>query len=199
MKAIFKRIKKSVVLTIATIVLLTAVVGGSLAWLDAETGIIKNIFGIPSMETDITENIDGNVKKSVAITNKGDIDVYVRVAVVVTWKNDSGIAPTAPVEGTDYTCNWKYGENSAWVKGADGFYYYKNVLSPSGVTSNLVENVKQADNATVPDGYKLSVEIITQTIQAQPKDAVESAWGVAVNDDGTLNVATSEYAGGITE
>lgn len=195
MKAIFKRIKKSVVLTIASIVLLTAVVGGSLAWLDAETGIIKNIFGIPKIDTDITENIDGNVKEEVKITNNGDIDVYVRVAVVVTWKNANGIAPTSPIEGTDYTCDWKYGNGQDWVKGNDGFYYYTKALSPNGVTPNLVENVKQAAN--VPEGYNLSVEIISQSIQAQPKDAVESAWDVSVNDDGTLKVTS--YAGGIVE
>lgn len=181
MKAIFNRIKKSVVLMVATIVLLTAVVGGSLAWLISETGIITNIFSAPTVDIDINEKIDNDVKESVKIKNNSDIPVYIRVAVVVTWKDaDGNVYPQAPLSGTDYTWELLSGDNKDWFE-TDGFYYYKKPVAVSGETTELLKNVKEVA-ANTPEGYNLSVEIISQAIQANPESAVKDAWGIDVVD-----------------
>lgn len=189
MKAMVKRIRSSVVLTVAVIVLLTTVVGGSLALLEHKTGAITNLFGVPKTDITIVEEIpdDQAVKESVAVKNSGNIDVFVRVAVVVTWKNDSGVAPKMPVEGTDYTCDWILGTD--WLKGNDGFYYYAKALQVGATTSNLLQNVKLKDDAEVPDGYNLSVEVISQAIQSEPHTAVTDAWGVSVDSNGKIVVS----------
>ncbi len=186
MKAIVKRIKGSVVLTIATIALLIAVVGGSLALIEDKTGIITNIFGTPNTDITIVEEIpdDQAVKESVAFKNSGNIDVYVRVAVVVTWKTDAGVAPVAPVEGTDYTCDWLLGTD--WLKGNDGFYYYASALQANAKTSDLFRNAKLKDDTVIPEGYNLSIEIISQSVQADPQKAVTEAWGVSVDTNGKI-------------
>lgn len=180
-----KHIKKSLALTIAVIILTLGVVGGSLAWINAQTGIITNIFKAPTIDVDVDEKIEGNVKETVAIKNNSDISVYVRVAVVVTWKDGSGnVYPQAPKIDTDYT--WTLNSDDWFVK--NGFYYYVKPVEASGTTSNLLTNVKEVENKA-PEGYNLSVEIITQAIQAEPADAVQDAWGVVVSD-GNLSSGT---------
>lgn len=199
MKAIFKRIKKSVVLTVATIVLLTAVVGGSLAWLIDQTGIITNRFNAPKVDIDIEEDIKDLTKDKVAIKNNSDIDVYVRVAIVATWKDkDGNVYPEKPLLGTDYTWTQKYSydgivgvDDCSWYE-YGGFYYYFDfvnhkfkALKPNQTTNSLIESVVQTGSRT-PEGYSLSVEIISQAIQANPEDVIEDTWGVRVSALGLI-------------
>lgn len=194
-----KHIKKSLALTIAVVMLSVAVIGGSLAWLNAETGIITNIFKAPTVDIDIDENIEGNVKEAVQVKNNGEIPVYVRVAIVVTWKDDKGnVYPVAPKRDENYSWTRKYStiNGTREIEGCDwnefeGFYYYFDfdkhsfkVLEPEEITSSLVENVKQIGEA--PKGYSLSVEIISQAIQANPEDVIEDAWGVRVSEFGWI-------------
>ena len=59
-------------------------------------------------------------------------------------------------------------------------------LAAGSETSAVVREAK----VTFPEGkgYKMDLEVMAQSIQAEPKDAVESAWGVTVNSDGSLTV-----------
>ena len=54
----------------------------------------------------------------------------------------------------------------------------------------LIEKCKLQNNASVPDGYHLSVEIVASAIQSVPEAAVKAAWGenFSINADGSLNV-----------
>lgn len=186
MKKLFRKLDTSrLVLLVASLsLLLMLAVGMTLAYLFDKTESITNTFTPTKVSQTIVEKFDEKVKKEVQVTNNGDIDAYIRVLVVITWQDDEGnVYPTAPVEGTDYTVTWT---KSGWVE-KDGMYYYTSPVNPGETTGTLLDECKPVAGKA-PDGYHLSVEILSSAIQAQPADAVKEAWKVTVNDDGTLNV-----------
>lgn len=170
---------------LALVCIICCLVSGlTLAYLVTSTDALENVFGTPSFDTGISEDFKDNVKKDVKIQNTGDVDAYVRATVVVTWVNDNDqVYSTAPVENTDYQIEWKT-EGTPWVKGSDGYWYYTTPLKPGGDTKILFTNCKPVEGKT-PDGYNLSVEILSQSIQAEPEDAVIEAWDVTVSN-GTI-------------
>ena len=178
-----KRINKKVILLAVSLVLiLSAAIGGTVAYLIDQTGSITNTFTPVKVTPGINENFENNVKNNVKITNTGDIPAYIRVKVVVTWKDaQDNIYGAAPVLGTDYT--WTSGSDKWFLK--DGFYYYSEPVAAKGTTGVLFTACQPvADRA--PEGYSLSVDIHAQAIQAEPTTAVTSAWGVQVDANGNL-------------
>ena len=180
-----KRINKKVILlAVSLLLILSAAIGGTVAYLIDQTGSITNTFTPAKVTPGINENFENNVKNNVKITNTGDIPAYIRVKVVVTWKDaQDNIYGAAPVLGTDYT--WTMPENSKWfLKG--GFYYYSEPVAAQGTTEILFTGCELMDGVKAPEGYSLSVDIHAQAIQAEPTTAVISAWGVTVGADGNL-------------
>lgn len=178
---------------LALVCIICCLVSGlTLAYLVTSTEALTNVFGVPNFDTGISEDFsDGKVKKDVKIQNTGDVDAYVRVMVVVTWVNDAGeVYPQIPVEGTDYTITWTTDE-TAWVKGKDGYWYYTTPIAPDAATAVLFTDCTPVDGKA-PDGYYLSVEILSQSIQAVPANAVENAWGVTVSGDTIVFEEASE-------
>lgn len=172
-----KRMKRTVVLLVSLLVLVGAAVGGTLAWMTAQTDPVVNTFEPASVTTTVDETFKDNVKTNVKIQNTGNVDAYIRAAVVITWQNEAGnVYGTVPVEGTDYTMT--YPSNSSWVQGADGFYYYKSPVKAGESTGVLIEECKMAEGATPPDGYTLHVEILGSGIQSTPDTAIKEAWGI---------------------
>lgn len=184
---------------LALVCIICCLVSGlTLAYLVTSTDALVNVFGTPSFDTSITESFGGDdpdsdlIKKDVKIKNTGDVDAYVRATVVVTWVNDDGeVYSTAPVEGTHYEIAWNKETNIPWVKGSDGYWYYTTPLKPGEETDILFTNCKPVEGEA-PEGYYLSVEILSQSIQAVPEDAVIEAWGVTVSN-GTI--VSEEEAG----
>lgn len=168
---------------LALVCIICCLVSGlTLAYLVTSTDDLVNVFGTPSFDTGISEDFKDNVKKDVKIQNTGDVDAYVRATVVVTWVNDDAqVYSTAPVENTDYQIEWKT-KDTPWVKGSDGYWYYTTPLAPGGDTEILFTDCKPVEGKT-PEGYYLSVEILSQSIQAEPKEAVEGVWDVTVSND----------------
>ncbi len=181
--------------SLALVVLLS--VGGTMAFLVAETPEVKNTFTPAKVSNEVKEDIDDNVKNNVRVENTGDIPAYIRAKVVVSWvqlDQDGKVVGVyggaVPEEGSDYTITYATGTD--WVKGADGFYYYTKAVTPKASTDILFTDCKVAENAVIPEGYKLSVEILAQSIQADGVDskgiaAVTDAWGVSVVD-GKLSI-----------
>ena len=176
--------KKALILMVSLVAILAVSVGGVLAWLATSSGEVKNTFAPGKTDIEIEEKFENNVKSDVYVTNKGNIPVYIRANLVFTWKDSAGNIIEKPADATLTVTP----ENpTGWVKGSDGFWYYtKPVAADGGKTTNLI------DRATIefPEGkgYKMDLEVMAQSIQAEPKDAVEGAWGVTVNSDGSLTV-----------
>lgn len=177
--------KKSIAMLVSIIALLTIVVGTTIAYLYTNTPSITNTF-TPTKVTTTIEEKPGKVKEEVKVKNTGEIDAYIRATVIVTWKNAAGdVYATEPVKVTDYTVT--YPTDTGWKKGSDGYYYYTEAV-PAGKTTDVLLTECKPIEGKAPEGYNLSVEILASSIQAEPKDAVKEAWGVNVNDDGTLKV-----------
>ena len=167
--------RQSLVLVASILLILAISVGGTLAYLATQTGSVANTFTPTSVGTHIDEVKDGNVKKNVTVTNTGSTDAYVRAAIVVTWINDDGqVYPQAPVLGTDYTMELNTGTTGAWTA-YNGYYYCKAPVAGGGKTGVLISSAEPTGDA--PEGYYLSIEILAQAIQAEPKAAVIDAWG----------------------
>ena len=171
-----------------------------LAYLSVTSGPVDNAF-TPATDTDpsISETFtDKKIKENVSI-NVGDpgYAVYVRAAIVVTWKAEGegseDVLADKPVLGTDY--NLELCDLGWFEKG--GFYYHTDSVISGGSTSVLIKSAEQIKDAP-EDGYVLSIEIISQTIQALGSTdvvddpyadgipAVSAAWGVSVDANGRL-------------
>lgn len=178
-----KMSKKTLILLAALLLIFTMTAGSTLAYLITSTPSVENTFLPTSLNGSIDEDFDNTTKSNVTVTNSSqDVDAYIRATAVITWKNASGeVYGMAPKENTHYEINY----GSDWLPGDDGFYYYKNKVAKRATTNPFV--VTCTVLAAAPEeGYKLSVDIITQGIQAEPPKAVTESWGVTVNTDGTI-------------
>lgn len=173
---------RQVLLLAALAVIAMGVVGGTVAYLVTNTGSVVNTFepGYVSCrinekgsdgEKDFENNVD-TVKKNVTVTNTGNVDAYIRAAIIVTWKDaDGNISAISPKFGQDYRGEINISDWQIY----DGYYYYTNgAVKPGDVTSKLLDNVTVIGTN---DGYTLSVEILADAIQSSPDSAVIQAWG----------------------
>lgn len=165
------RWKRSGILLAAVIVLLAGAVGGTWAFLVAQSEPVQNNFTYAHVRCTIDETFDGTTKSDVKIQNTGDIPAYIRARIVVTWKDGSGNVSAVPVKDSDYTMTMGTG----WTKGTDGYWYCNTAVDATGSTPVLIKECKKT--GTAPDGYDLSVEILADAIQSEPANAVKEAWG----------------------
>lgn len=173
-----RKIIKSSLLLIAVAALLVAAVGGTVAYLVTNTSPVVNTFTPANVDTEIDETFVNNVKSSIKVENKGNIPVYVRVALVGNWCDSNGNV-VEPWNGS-VTIN-----SPDWSTGGDGYYYYTKPLVASATTSNLLGSSITA--SAREDGAHLVITVLQQSIQAEPTTAVVEAWGVTVAEDGTIS------------
>ena len=177
------RWNRQFVLMASIIVLLVGAVGGSLAYLATNTSDVVNTFTpgeVPPTINETKPENNGNVKKDVSVTNSGNVEAYIRAAVVVNWVDDQGNIVNNP-EGHAYMIN--YSEDTGWVDGSDGYFYYTKPVAAKGETGKLISSAYPTAGTT----YKLQVEIMAQTIQSKPTSVVAEKWGVTVAADGTIS------------
>lgn len=189
--------KRLTILLVSLSLILVAGVGVTLAYVFASTGDVVNTFTPSKVACAVIENDDStphysdtvNVpsKSNVQIKNTGDTDAYIRVAVIINWKNEDGhVWATAPKTG-EYTI--EYNTNSKWARSlADGYWYHTAEVAPDGLTDVLITSATQ--NATGPKGtdgtqYYLSIEIVASAIQSTPDNVVKDMWG-ATASNGTI-------------
>lgn len=189
--------KKQQHLTIAIIAILCCIISCvSLAFLFTKTGSIKNEFDNAYVACQVLENgpggngeFDWQTKTNVRIKNTGNVQSYIRAAVVVTWMSESedqtSVTAIKPEIGSDYAMT--YASNANWIKGSDGYWYYTVPVNEGDETSVLIESC--VCNVTPPEGYYLSVEIVASSIQSAPETVVKEQWSSGISDvDGTTLV-----------
>jgi hypothetical protein len=138
----------------------------------------KYIYTIASEEkVDVTveDTISAKVKGNLQITNNGTVHAYVRAMIVGWWENESGavVAPWNDSDGTFTGKGWG-GNNSDWIVGKDGFYYYKNPLGTDKSTSKLFDTYTLTA-APPTAGARLILTIVTQGVAHY---RVADAWPV---------------------
>lgn len=164
---------KPILLLASLILAITAVVGGTLAFLLDTAGPVENIFEPTRVPIEVEETLDGTTKKAVSIKNHGNIPAYIRVKVLINWVNDAGeivIADGLPMEEKVLV-----GIAKEWEKHTDGYYYYTKPVPAGGSTGYLigVEGYKYSE-----DTYNLQVEFLAQSIQTEPANVVVDMWDV---------------------
>ena len=173
--------KKPIALLVSLALVVTAVLGVTIAYLTARDDSITNTFVPGEVSCEVTESLDGTEKKNVCVKNTGDADAYIRAAIVVTWQDEDGNVYAKAPTANDYTMSLN---TTDWEKSGDYYYYKSAVVAGTGVTEALINSCTQESDAAVPDGYTLHVEILAQAIQSTPVGALQNtaqyAWGYEV-------------------
>lgn len=194
-----RRPKRLATLLVSLVLVLGVAVGGTVAFLSTRTDSKENTFTPSKVTCEVTETFNNNVKSNVAVQNTGDTTAFIRAAINVTWMSNQDaanqtVSAKVPVKDTDYSI--KLADNTNWIEGADGYYYYKLPVDPQDSTGVLIEECKLQNNASVPDGYHLSVEIVASAIQSAPDSVVQSMWHVTVENGKITSANGSEVMGG---
>lgn len=168
--------RKEFVLACSAIVLLIGFAGGSLAYLFTHTDSITNTFTPAEVDVTIQEAFDHQKKKeNVHFQNTGDVPVYMRARLVINWTDANGkIVPAVPENYTYTEDGLPSATDTDWVQRGN-YYYYTKAVQPGESTTNLVDRI----TATTPNDpeYYLLVDVLVETIQATPTQAVQEAWG----------------------
>lgn len=196
-----RRRKQRKLLIAITTILCASICGVTLSYVVTGTDPVKNIFEGAYVACEVLENgtdgqgdFDGKEKTNVRIQNTGNVQSYIRAKVVVTWMSVEGDSVTAskPVDGTDYEIIYanETAEATNWKQGADGYWYYTVPVDVGDATQNLIERCYLKEGATVPEGFRLSVEIVASSIQSTPVSVAVDQWesGVSGADGVTLAI-----------
>lgn len=178
-----RKLKNSrVIVLLAAILLFSALaVGGTVAWLTANTDDVANTFTPSHVSCEVTETFDSKTKSNVNVKNTSDIDVYIRVKLVTYRVNDQGQHIGGTAEIPTFTLEKNWGEN-------DGYYYYTKPVAPNNQPeTNLISSITLTDSYKDADGGKQVIEVMAEAIQAQGTDAngktpTELAWGVTISE-----------------
>lgn len=209
-ESLLKNAKRTEILAASLCLILTATITVTLAYLKSETKPVENTFELVEVPNEVIETLDQGAKKDVKIKNTSESEpAYIRVKVVATWVKLDGnnkvietygslptecdcqgnCIDTTCEQGCGYVVTWRpdmdnntAGTQNDWVKGEDGYYYFKSRVEAGATTDILFTDCKVAPCADIPEGYHLSIEIMGQSIQANGKDGegktpVELAWG----------------------
>ena len=181
------RKKRKMTLLVSVFIITFLITGGTLAFLNAQTNSVNNIFTPGKVSTSINETFGHNVKSNVSIKNTGNVTAYIRAAVVVTWQdNDGNVAPATPIENEDYTIAYKLSEDG-WVKSSDGFYYWvepvKSIVEDEdNCNTGVLITTCSPVEGTAPEGYSLCVEVLGSGIQFIPTSVVTTEWSSGVSN-----------------
>ena len=157
--------------------ILSLAVGGTLAYIVARTDNVNNQFE-PSY---VTCQVNAN-NNSFDVTNTGDVDAFIRAAIVVNWMDDQGDVRGISPKASDYSLT--VNDKDWWKDTKTGYYYYKYSVVPAGVTEDLIASYGLAAGVTAPSGYELCVEVVAEAIQADGDTdngavpAYKDAWGI---------------------
>lgn len=169
---------KALIVAALAVVILTAAVGGTMAWLSTKTQDLTNTFEPAKVTCKVVEpgwvNGTSTTKRNVSIQNTGTTDAYIRAMIVANWCTaDSKVVKTA-------TPTYEGLPGSDWVE-HDGFYYYTKPVAPNQTTGNLFTSCTPGTDK--PEGADhLEVNIICQAVQSTPANAVTEAWGVTISN-----------------
>lgn len=168
---------KAGTLVLSLLLLVTVVVGGTIAYLVTNTTPIENKFTPSHVSCEVTETFNGTVKSNVNVKNTSDIAAYIRVKLVTYRVNDGGqhIGGTAEIPAFTLGKNWvKYG----------GYYYYTLPVAPNGgqPASNLADSMTLTSSYSDADGGHQAIDVMAEAIQSVPAKAVGEAWGVSISE-----------------
>lgn len=159
-----RKLNKYFLVTLSLVLLLGVAGGTTLAYVIAEGGTVENSFTPAEVKCSVDDDY--------VVTNDGNVDAYIRAAVVINWENTDGdVSGIAPVEDTDYELDL----GKDWEKIGE-FYYYKKVVPFEGTAEKTTPVVTVTPLTDAPEGFALVAEILAEAIQAEGMGAT-SAYG----------------------
>lgn len=120
-------------------------------------------FKITELDVEVEDEVDGDTKHDVVITNTGNMPGYIRAAIVANWQTKIDESDVI-VKSCDYTSEGTLiGLGSNWIKGADGYYYYKYGVNGGEATNQALFTSYKAAAAPM-DGAVLQMNILAQIV-----------------------------------
>ena len=171
-----KRFNSRFVALLSSLVLILGLaVGATVAYLVADTDAVVNTFTPGKTDIVIDEKFDGTTKSNVKVNLSSDsVNSYVRARVIINWVEEGKVLAEMP-EGYTQSIDM---DGINWTK-KNGYYYYNGVVTPGEATTNLINSA----TFTYPEGgnARLQIEILAESIQAEPEAAAKNAWGYSFN------------------
>lgn len=169
-----KKISRKLVLLLSLVAVLAITVGGTLAYLQATTGLLTNTFKLADVHTKIEEELSDT--KQVYIQNEGESDVYVRVRLSLSGLTKKQMDAVQVIsdgkaddyKGTDYITILTHGKWAQTTSGfnPDGFFYYTAELDAGKTTEQPLE-VVVGKNAGVTDAQNFQVIVYHESVVAR--------------------------------
>ena len=142
--------KKSIVFVV--LVLFIGLIGGTFAYYTS-SHVFENVFHTNPYQTEVIETFISpddwlpgtTTPKEVAVTNKGSVNVGVRISFTEEWEDangdplplkDSENRPIAVINFASDLSNW-----NEVVEDGTTYYYYTEELEPNETTDPLIESV----------------------------------------------------------
>ena len=167
--------KRLTTLLLSGLLLVTLIVGGTVAYLVTQVTPVTNTFTPSHVTCQVEEKFDGKEKKDVNVTNTGDTDAYIRVKLVTYRVNDNG----DHIGGTASVPDFTPGEN--WVPYGDYYYYTLSVKPNEQPAKALIDRIALTGSYNDADGGKQVIEVMAEAIQSSPAEAVGNSWGVSIS------------------
>ena len=181
--------KRAVALLVSLAVLLTVAVGVTIAFLADRTPEVENTFTPSRVACAVNEVTKNQVY---TVQNTGDTTAYIRAAVVVNWVNADNKQVYA--QAPSFTVTPENTENTNWVLGSDGYYYYKLPVEAGAVITEELTVALLPESATAPAGHTLQVEVVASAIQATSEAVKDWSNNVAIaaTDGANLTVTKKQ-------
>ncbi len=125
------------------------------------------------VKIEVSDAVEGKVKKNLVIKNTGASEVYVRVALVGSWvKQSTDDASRYDIVGlwneSDGTFSWNGSAptttaTSGWRKGSDGYYYYMAPVASNSTVPALFNTYTLTAAAPIT-GASLELNVVAQAV-----------------------------------
>ncbi|MCR4843253.1 MAG: hypothetical protein K5840_08340 [Eubacterium sp.] len=210
-------------MTVASIVAIGTVIGGSLAALNTSTNqaavteITTNAFsvGITSAGKDLStsESLDDEAMPGAdydvkyCATNEGGssggYDMYVRVTITKQWTDDTELDGTLiELDSLDGTSSYEESlASQGWLVGSENseqiVLYYTKAVSYGESTSNFIDGVSLPGSlGNEYTGQGIGLDISVNAVQVEnAQSAMQAEWGVSpvFDSDGNLTAVSEEF------
>ena len=182
----------TVLAAVIVLVLVVTSISAVVAYMIKKSDDVKNTFVPANIDFYVAETFDGEVKSSVKIQNKSNIEAYLRVRVVTYWEDSKGnVVARGKAPEIKFGSAWTY-NSTYWIydKAEYTFYYKSSVLSGDTTSELLGTSIEMHAETVTLNGidftYHPVIEFVVEGIQANPKNAVTESWGVTLDSDGKI-------------
>lgn len=184
--------RKPIIFIVSLMMLLIAMVGGTVGFLRATSGQVTNTFTPGEVKITINEKVTSTSKSDITFTNPdkdGDnnpldtVPVYIRATLVIYWTDTFDLTDDGVVNPTEQIVPMPAGAKieggtalgTGWFKVDDSdIYYYSAPVAPGSSTTVMLDTI----TVTVPEGStaQCHIDVRAEAIQAEPETVVTAAW-----------------------